>query len=120
MGVVTYISDEIDEDNDEMVVTVLTRMGEQANSNRIMMNYAATRAAIRTGLKQRQLQAAAAEEHGLSWREGPFKKSPVQAFPESEEIEYEFSVVKNEEFNRTPLNETRFMHRWTVPLDMVM
>lgn len=117
MGPVTYIESDVDEDRGVMEVIVLTRLTENANSNRIMLNYAATRAALNAPLKERELIAAAADEHDIIWREGPFKRNPLQVFPEAENVDYEFNIVKNEVFGRTPANETRFMHKWTIPLD---
>ena len=117
MGAVTYVTSEVDEDRGVLEVIVLTRMGEQANSNRIMLNYAASRAAGHTSAPQRALKAAAAKEHDITWVEGPFTRNPLQMFPEAENIDYEFMLVSNDEFGRTPVGETRFMHKWTLPLE---
>lgn len=117
MGPVTYVTSEVDEQAGVMEVTVLTRGGEEINSRRTLLNYAAGRAAVEAPLKQRELMAAAAETHGVTWREGPFSRSPVQVYPESEGVDYEFNVVNSQVFERIPGGETRFMHKWTIPLD---
>lgn len=118
MGPVTYVTSEID--RDKLVVTVLTRLGEEANSTRVAMNYAAGRAAAHAGgVKQRVLMAAAAEEHDVTWVEGPFKRSPLRMFPDAEAVDYNFYLVSNETFGRTPIGETRFAHEWRIPLKAV-
>lgn len=116
MGPVTYITSDVDEERNVLEVIVLTRLTEEVNSNRIMLNYAAGRAAFETSLKQRDLIAAAAEEHDITWMEGPFKRNPLQIFPDAENVDYEFNIVSNEVYGRTPAGETRFEHKWMVPL----
>jgi hypothetical protein len=88
MGVLTNISVHNDEENEQIVITAITRF---QIAKRPTLNRVANRASVGEGVGQRTLVAAAYDELGIDlvWSEGPFgSKKPEEKYPDAKKIEF--------------------------------
>lgn len=99
MGILTYMSSTVDEDEGVQRIFAITQF---AISNRASLNRIAGRATVETGVGQRTLVAAAYDDVGIDlvWREGPFRvMSPEEKWPDAQDITfYSVPVERSSEF----------------------
>lgn len=98
MGILTDIGTEYDDENEQIIITAVTRF---SISTRGALNRVAGRASTGVGVGQRTLVASAYDDLGIDlvWNKGVGRVAPEREFPEAQEIEYStFTMDKASEF----------------------
>lgn len=135
MGIITTVSEDIDEDEGVRRVFVVT----SGNINtRSALNRVSSRASLGTGVGQRVLVAAAYKELGIDlvWSEGPFSSlAPEEKYEDAKRIDYKTMELEQigigsqiTEMMPTYLKErvefdefhprSTHLHMWEIPLDL--
>lgn len=116
MGLITTVTDEYNEDERIHKVTVRTKGGI---SRLTELNRVAGRAALKTGIGQRTLVAAAAEEENIDivWEQGQFERDIFMAFPDAKNISYESFKVTHDQRGFL-LGDEGVLHVWKIPFNL--
>lgn len=114
MGIITNITDEYDNEAEEHIIKVRTKfeISQLSSLNRI-----AARATLKTGVCQRTLVAAAADEYNISIREGPFVVDPQDRYEQAKDIEYSQRMVSSDQL-AVELKGEEALHTWRIPYDL--